>query len=366
MTVIAAVHGPSPLWYVTRGTGAVTLIVLTASVVLGIAQTRDWRLGGVSLFAVGSLHRTLSLFAVSLLVVHIVTTLLDPFPHIAVLTAAVPFVSSYRTLWLGLGTIAADLLVALVVTSLVRRRLGYGTWRGIHWFAYACWPVALLHGLGTGSDGRTSWMLFLTIACVGAVVLALAGRLAAGDIEPRLRVAATVTAALAVPAFAIWLAQGPRAKGWASRAGTPASVLAAFHPAQPARVRPARAARPDPFAQPFRAELKGTIRRGQGSDGLAVVDLSMRSTSGPSGVLRIRLGGQATGDGGLLMSRSAVSFGPPSASGRYRGRVSALNGSVLRALVGTSAGRAMDLHVSLALNGGDVTGALRATPVGAR
>jgi DMSO/TMAO reductase YedYZ heme-binding membrane subunit len=367
--MIAAVHGPSPLWYVTRGTGAVTLIVLTASVVLGIAQTRDWRIGGVSLFAVGSLHRTLSLFAVSLLLVHIVTTLLDPFPHIAVLAAAVPFVDPYRTLWLGLGTLAADLLIALVVTSLVRRRLGYGTWRGIHWFAYACWPVALLHGLGTGSDGRTSWMLFLTIACVGAVALALAGRLAGGDIEPRIRVAATVTAAVAVPAFAIWLAQGPRAKGWAARAGTPASVLSAFHPSRPvvpARTRPVRAARPDPFARPFRADLRGTIRRGQGSDGLDVVDLSMHSTSGPSGVLRIRLGGQATGDGGLVMSRSAVSFGPPSASGRYRGRVSELNGSVLRALVGTSAGQAMDLHVSLALNGSDVTGALKAVPMEAR
>jgi len=364
--MIAAVHGPSTLWYVTRGTGAVTLVVLTASVVLGIAQTRDWRLGGASLFAVGALHRTLSLFAVALLGVHIVTTLLDPFPRIAVLAAVVPFASPYRKFWLGLGAIAADLLLALVVTSLVRRRLGYKAWRGIHWFAYACWPVALLHGLGTGSDGRTSWMLLLTIACVGAVVLALAGRLAAGDVEPRLRVAATVTAVLAVPAFAIWFAQGPRAKGWASRAGTPASVLTAFHPATPVAARQVHAARPDPFAQAFTADLRGSIRRGHGSDGMAVVDLSMHSTRGPAGVLRIRLGGQATTDGGLLMTRSAVTFGPPSASERYRGRVSALNGSVLRALVGTSAGRAVELHVNLALNGGDATGALRGVPVEAR
>jgi DMSO/TMAO reductase YedYZ heme-binding membrane subunit len=364
--IIAAVHGPSPLWYVTRGTGAVTLIVLTASVVLGIAQTRDWRIGGASLFAVGSLHRTLSLFAVALLIVHIVTTLLDPFPHIAVLAAAIPFVDPYRTLWLGLGTIAADLLLALVITSLARRRLGYGTWRGVHWFAYACWPVALLHGLGTGSDGRTSWMLFLTIVCVGAVALALAGRLAADDLPPRTRVVGAAAAALAVPAFAIWFAQGPHAKGWSSRAGTPASVLSAFHPARPVALRTARLAQPDPYGRPFTADLRGKIRRGQGSDGLDVVDLSMRSTRGPAGVLRIRLGGQATGDGGLEMSRSAVTFGPPSASGRYRGRVSELNGSVLRALVGTSAGRAIDLHVSLALNGADVTGALRAIPVQAR
>jgi methionine sulfoxide reductase heme-binding subunit len=364
--MIAIVHGPSTLWYVTRGTGAVTLVVLTASVVLGIAQTRDWRIGGASLFAVGALHRTLSLFAVALLGVHIVTTLLDPFPHIAVLAALVPFVSPYRKFWLGLGAIAADLLLALVVTSLVRRRLGYRAWRGIHWFAYACWPVALLHGLGTGSDGRTGWMLLLTIACVGAVVLAAAGRLVAGDVEPRLRVAATVAAALAVPAFAIWFAQGPRAKGWASRAGTPASVLAAFHPATPVAAQQRHSAKPDPYAQPFTAELRGSVRRGQGSDGLAVVDLTMRSTRGLAGVLRIRLGGQATTGGGLAMTRSAVTFGPPSAGERYRGRVSALDGSHLRALVGTSAGRAVELHVNLALNGGAVTGALRGIPVEAR
>jgi len=185
--ILAVAHGPSPLWYATRGTGAVTLLLLTASVVLGVAETRAWRPAGTSLFAVSSLHRTLSLLAITLLAVHIVTTLLDPFPHITALVAVVPFASPYRTLWLGLGTVAADLLLALVVTSLVRRRLGYGAWRGIHWLAYACWPVALLHGLGTGSDPKSAWMLMLTIACVGAVALACATRLAAASAPARAR-----------------------------------------------------------------------------------------------------------------------------------------------------------------------------------
>src|SRR5205823_2018660 len=138
------------------GTGAVTLVLLTASVVFGIVETRAWRPAGSSLFAVASLHRTISMLAVTLLVVHIVTTLLDPFPHIHLLTALVPFIDPYRTLWLGLGTVAADLLLALILTSVLRRRLGFGAWRGVHWLAYLCWPVALLHGLGTGSDGRSS------------------------------------------------------------------------------------------------------------------------------------------------------------------------------------------------------------------
>jgi hypothetical protein len=364
---LAATHGPSALWYATRGTGAVTLVLLTASVVLGIAEIRTWRLGGASLFAVTSLHKSLSLLAVVLLAVHIVTTLLDPFPHIGVAVAVIPFVSSYRQLWVGLGTVAADLLLALVITSLVRRRLGYRTWCGVHWFAYACWPLALLHGLGTGSDGKSTWMVLLTLFCVAAVVLAVAGRLAAGTTPPRVRLGGAVALALGIPALAIWAAQGPLASGWASRAGTPKSVLAAF--GAPARARaadppPTRRQHVDAFARPFAGNLSGVIRRGQASDGSGVVDLRMRVTGGPAALLRIRLGGQTLQGGGLLMKRSAVTFGPPSATDRYRGRVQSLRDTTLRALVGTSRGRAVNLDIELSLQGDSVSGALHGTPVG--
>jgi len=89
---------------------------------------------------------------------------------------------------MGLGTLASDLLVALIITSLVRRRLGFRAWRGLHWLAYACWPVAVLHGLGTGSDVKVAWMLILTAACVGVVILALANRLASPDTRQDVRI----------------------------------------------------------------------------------------------------------------------------------------------------------------------------------
>src|SRR4051794_15306475 len=174
--LIAAAHGPSALWYATRGTGATALVLLTASVALGIGEVRTWRPGGAPRFAVASMHRTVSLLAVALLALHIATTLLDPFPRIGAANAVVPFQTDYRPLWLGLGSVSTDLLLALVLTSLVRRRLGYRTWRGVHWLAYACWPVALVHGLGAGSDTRSTWMLVLTLACVLAVGAAIAAR----------------------------------------------------------------------------------------------------------------------------------------------------------------------------------------------
>ncbi|HEY2602360.1 MAG TPA: ferric reductase-like transmembrane domain-containing protein [Thermoleophilaceae bacterium] len=361
---LAAAHGPSALWYATRGTGAVTLVLLTASVVLGIVEVRAWRPAGTSLVAVASLHRTFSLLAVALLAVHVVTTLLDPFPHIGALTAVIPFAGSYRPLWVGFGAIACDLLLALVITSLLRRRLGFGAWRGVHWFAYVCWPLALVHGLGSGSDAKTSWMLLLTAACAGAVVLALLARLAGPATRPRLRTLARVGTGLAAIAFVVWLAQGPLARGWARRAGTPASVLAAFAPPGSASAPAARAAARSSLDQPFSAGLRGVIKRGHSAGGSAVVDLRMHLTRGPPGVLRIRLGGQPLADGGLLMNRSAVSFGPPSDAARYRGRVEALRDTVLQTLVGSPQGNAVRLVIRLFFNGGSVRGDVQGTPVG--
>jgi DMSO/TMAO reductase YedYZ heme-binding membrane subunit len=355
-------HGPSALWYATRGTGAMTLLLLTASVVLGIGEVRAWRPAGAPRFAVAAMHRTVSLLAVALLAVHIATTLLDPFPPIGTLNAVVPFQTDYRPLWLGLGTIASDLLVALAVTSLARRRLGYRTWRGLHWLAYACWPVALVHGFGAGSDTRSSWLLALSIGCVLAVLLALAGRLAATDVSTRFRTGAGAAAVVAALALGIWLTLGPLAPGWARRAGTPSAVLAAFSPRAPAGGTPATSQR-DAFTRRFAATLTGRIHNGAAADGTAVADLGMRLEGGPRGVLRIRLGGQPLPGGGVRMDRSAVTLGPPSDPARYSGRIQVLDDTVIRSLVGSAEGRDVRLTIELSLIGDAVEGHMRGTPV---
>ena len=369
--ILAVGHGPSALWYATRGAGAVTLILLTASVVLGIGEVRRWSPAGAPRFAVASLHRTLSLLGLAVLVVHVVTTLADPFPPIGLLTAVVPFATDYRPLWMGMGTLAADLVLALVLTSLVRRRLGYRAWRGLHWLAYACWPVAVLHGLGTGSDTKATWMLVLTLACVAAVVAAQANRLAARETPRPARAGAAAVMVAACLGLAVWLTQGPLAQGWARRAGTPASVLSAFAPkvaAAPATAVPAprtaaRHVREDALARPFTATLDGSLHKGLSSGGASVIDLSMRLHGGPSGVLRIRLGGSATQDGGLLMHESSVAMGPTADPGRYQGRIEFLDGTRLRAVVGSADGRAVRLDVDLSLGETTVAGRVHAAPV---
>ncbi len=226
MTTIAAV-GPSTYWYLTRSTGAVAMLLLTLSVALGVAGVGRFSTPRWPRFVVDSLHRNVSLLALAFLLVHILTAVLDSFAPISLIDAFVPFVGSYRPFWLGLGAVSFDLLLAVTLTSLVRRRLGYGAWRATHWLAYACWPIALLHGLGTGSDVKSTWLLALSIGCLAMVALAVGVRAITGWPEhARVRGAALGTTAAFALFLVLWLPGGPLGHGWARRSGTPTSLLA--------------------------------------------------------------------------------------------------------------------------------------------
>jgi methionine sulfoxide reductase heme-binding subunit len=166
-------------WYVIRATGVVTLALLTVTVVLGLlnrsrATSEQW-----PRFVIDRLHRNASLLAVVFLCVHIATSVTDKFVSVDVVDAVLPFHGTYRPLWVGLGAVAVDLLVAVIVTSLVRVRLGVKAWRSVHWLAYLAWPVAFAHGLGIGTDSGQVWMLGITAACTAAVLAALVFRLTA-------------------------------------------------------------------------------------------------------------------------------------------------------------------------------------------
>jgi sulfoxide reductase heme-binding subunit YedZ len=231
MTMVLAVT-PSPLWYADRGTGAVTMLLLTASVVVGMGTTVRWKSVVWPKYISVPLHRNLSIMIVCFLVVHVATAILDPFARLGLKDALVPFSSWYRPFWLGLGVVAAELVVALALTSAVRKRIGYRVWRFIHWFSYAAWPAALLHGLGTGSDVRVAWFLWAQAACVFFAWLGLVvWRLSFGWPKHRWpRLAAAVLSSVAVVALAVWILNGPLTPTWAQVAGTPITLLQAAHP----------------------------------------------------------------------------------------------------------------------------------------
>jgi methionine sulfoxide reductase heme-binding subunit len=177
-------------------------------------------------FVVDTLHRNLALLTLVFLGLHILTSVLDSFAPISVTAAVIPFLSSYRPFWLGLGTVSFDLLLAITITSLLRRHLGQELWRNIHWLAYASWPVALLHGLGTGSDVNSKWMLWLSVACLILVVASVGYRVAAGwQTSPRVRGAALALTGAFSLFLVLWLPSGPLGSNWARRSGTPSALL---------------------------------------------------------------------------------------------------------------------------------------------
>jgi len=224
------------LWYATRGTGTVALLLLTATVVLGIAGTARFETQRWTRVLTADLHRHLSLLAAAFVAVHVATTVLDPFAPIGWAAAVVPFSSSYRPLWLGLGAVAFDLLLAVLLTSLVRARLGYRAWRSVHWLAYASWPVALWHGLGTGTDSRLTWLIGLDAGCVAVVAAAACWRISLLPGGGR-RLAVLSAGVLLTLATAVFTATGPLQPGWARRAGTPPSL-------QAGKVQPSQGAQP--------------------------------------------------------------------------------------------------------------------------
>ncbi|MER5276236.1 ferric reductase-like transmembrane domain-containing protein [Streptomyces sp. NPDC002809] len=168
----------SVLWYANRASGAAGLFLFTVVVLLGIAVRLRVRLPGLPRFGTVSLHRVLSLSATAFLALHITSAVVDGYVDITVLDVLVPFTSAYQPLWLGLGTVALDLMLAVLVTSLLRARIGLRTWRAVHWLAYASWPVAVVHGIGIGTDTGADWLLWLTISCVAAVLAAFGFRVA--------------------------------------------------------------------------------------------------------------------------------------------------------------------------------------------
>jgi sulfoxide reductase heme-binding subunit YedZ len=241
----ATTTGPSWFWYATRGLGIATLIVLTATVVLGIGTAMRWSAESTPGFVLANLHRNLSLVALLLILGHVVTTVLDPYAHITVRDAIIPIGAAYRPAWLGLGVVGAEILVAVAASSLLRRVVGAEVWRLIHWGAYGSWPLSVVHGLGTGSDSQAPWMIGVVASCVAAVILALAARLWDGPMSTLpVRVAAAVAAVTALTVGGGWAFNGPLQVGWAARAGTP--TVAAITKARP--IHPGPGGFSDPLA----------------------------------------------------------------------------------------------------------------------
>jgi sulfoxide reductase heme-binding subunit YedZ len=165
------------LWALGRGTGVVALVVLTLSLLLGILSRSGRPLAGLGRFGLNEVHRTAAMTGVGLIAVHVGSLFFDPYAQLHLVDFVVPFVGTDRPLWLGLGTVAVDLLAVITVVALLRDRVGPRVFRAVHWLTYALWPVSLLHSLGDGTDAGSLWLVAVAMVCSGAVAAAVTWRL---------------------------------------------------------------------------------------------------------------------------------------------------------------------------------------------
>jgi len=165
------------LWYASRATGIVAMVLLSLVVVLGVLVSKKVKLPGLPRFAVVGLHRRVSLIAVLFVAVHVLSAVADSYVSISLAAVIIPFTSAYRPLEVGLGVVALDLGIAVIGTSLLRTRIGWKTWRLVHWLAYAAYPIAILHGFTSATDLRSGALLAVAVVCLLAVVAAIGFRL---------------------------------------------------------------------------------------------------------------------------------------------------------------------------------------------
>jgi len=179
--LVSGINSHTVLWYASRATGVVALLLMTAVLLLGLLVTRQGRLPGLPRFAVTGLHRNLSLVAVVFVVLHVLTAVADSYVRIPLISAVVPLASSYERLALGLGAVSLDIMIAVIVTSLLRRHLSRRLWRAVHLLAYVSWPVAWLHSITSSTDLRHGWLFLTAVGCALLVVVAVLWRLSAAS-----------------------------------------------------------------------------------------------------------------------------------------------------------------------------------------
>jgi DMSO/TMAO reductase YedYZ heme-binding membrane subunit len=164
------------LWILARASGFTAYGLLTASVLAGLVlKTRPF---GKALrpATVTDLHRFLSLLGLSMLAIHGAALALDRAADVSLAALVVPGLTSYRPLWTGLGVIAAELMLLIVVSFSVRRLIGTRTWRRLHWATYVVFGAATAHGIAAGTDSGRPWALGVYLSAVGAVAAATAWR----------------------------------------------------------------------------------------------------------------------------------------------------------------------------------------------
>lgn len=360
----AAVGGKA-LWYLTRASGLVALVLLTGTIVLGVVASVGWTTERWPRFLSQDVHRNVSLLCLVFLGVHVSTTVVDGYVPIGLVDVFLPFHSAYRPIYVGLGALGLDLLLAVIITSALRHRIGYGSWRFVHWLAYLCWPIALIHGLGSGTDTQLPVVLVVEGVCSLAVLSTFAWRMTTGMALPvRPRTLAGISAVVMTLAIASFAALGPLRPGWSHRSGTSPALLAQLAAkngmAATGKNPTGRSIQPTTPVTgnstipsvPFTSQVTGSqTQTAPDARGMIQVTLAMHLVDAASTQLIVVLVGTRSG-GGVSLTSGTVTLG------LHRGRVTGLNGGTVVGTVSTPSPITLTISLQVDQQSGGLSGSV--------
>lgn len=346
------VSNPKLLWYITRATGIIALLLLGAIVILGIMTATKSTPAGIGKFIGPDLHRRLSLTTVIFLGVHIVTAILDPFVKIGITTTIIPFVSKYRPLWVGLGTLSFDLMLIIIATSIVRHKFPHSRWKKIHYLSWAVVGLVLFHALGTGSDDKIKIVEIIYVAFVlGVGAFGIFRTSRERGLTPIRKLVAGASLSLVPLAILAWASQGPLKPGWAKSSSSfsilPKSTsLSATTVATTGVISSSSPTTTPSVALPVNGSISGTVVQSQTSAGVVILTLR-GSVANSQDYVEVQLNGVPQ-NGALVLQSSTAYFGTVAKPNTYVGTVSQANGSSLVLSLSGPSGKVLaSMNVSL-------------------
>ena len=365
-------------WDTARAGGFTAYLLVTISVLLGLALSMRWQVRWWPRLISYELHVWITNLSFIFLGIHIFASWIDPFTRFGLNELLLPFASHYRPLWMALGIVAMYLSVAVALSLFIRKEIGYTWWLRLHELSFVVWALATVHGLATGSDTRTLWGIELYIVSAVLVCGLLCVRLLqpatpGGRIHP---VWAAITAASLAVAI-IWTATGPLRPGWNTIAnnGNGSGGIAQAAGSSTATATPtATASSSAPFSQPFTAALQGSMsRQTDANTGQPILRLDLTLGGAQQGVLRIELweeqnnsGIGAGGNGGDgQVTATTVTLGVDAATPLYQGQISTLNGGYMVAQLDPtqSVQPSLQLTINVQAQGDNVSGTVSAMPL---
>ena len=349
-------------WEVARAGGFVAYALLTASVAIGLVLSLRWRSPRWTRYITSELHRFVTLLALVFTALHTLAVAIDPFIRFTPVEVLVPFASHYRPLWIALGIVGAYLLIAIYASEWIRPRVGYAWWRRFHYLSFAAFLLALVHGIGTGSDTRTPW----AIGVYAASAVLVGALLAVRAMPPSGERAHPIVAGVAVGALmvgALWTWQGPLQPGWnviannGRGSGGTVGALAAADPAAARAAPPSASPTPSPPPpQPFSDTLSGQLA--QAGDGSTFLMATLQSSGDQ---LTVRF--PPSRDGQLIVDGATVTLVAPNGD-TCAGQVQGLDDhGLIAACQGATSGSTWLLRMAVTADaGGVVQGTIQATP----